>query len=58
MSKIQEHFVQELQSFFELLVLSAIRLRSLLYGRQVSFSNISIQEIKIEKEIECNKKSY
>jgi hypothetical protein len=56
MSKILEHFEQELQSFFRFLVLSAIRY--LLYGRQVSFNNTTIQEIKVKKEIECHNKSY
>ncbi len=58
MSKILEHFEHELQSFFEILVLSAIRLRSLLYGKQASFNNTTIQEIKIKKKIKCNKKAY
>jgi hypothetical protein len=53
MSQIPEHFEQKLQSFFELLVPGAIRLKFLLYGRQASLSNTTIQEIKVEKEIEC-----
>jgi len=58
MSKILEHVEQELQSFFELLVPSAIRLRSLLYGGQVNSSKTIIQEVKVEKEIKCSKKAY
>jgi hypothetical protein len=48
MSKIQEHVEQKLQSFFELLVPSAIGLRFLLYGRQISSSKTTIQEINKE----------
>jgi hypothetical protein len=55
MSKILEHVEQELQSFFELLVPSAIRLRSLLYGGQVNFSKTTIQEVKVEKDTKVNK---
>jgi hypothetical protein len=58
MSKILEHVEQKLQSFFELLVPNAIRLKSLLYGGQASSSKTTIQEVKVEKEIECNKKTY
>jgi hypothetical protein len=57
MSKTPEHVEQKLQSFFELFVPSAIRLRFLLYGGQASL-NKTIQEIKVEKEIECNQKTY
>ncbi len=55
MSKTTKHVEQELQSFFELLVPSAIRLRSLLYGRQVSYNKTTIQEVKVKKEIKANK---
>jgi hypothetical protein len=58
MSKIPEHFEHELQSYFEILVPNAIRLKSLLYGRQASFNNTTIQEIKVKKKIKCNKKAY
>jgi len=58
MSKIPEHVEQELQSFFELLVPNVVGLRSLLYGRQANFNKTTIQEIKVKKEIECNKKTY
>jgi hypothetical protein len=44
-----------LQIFFELLVLSAIGLRSLLYGRQANSSKTIIQEVKVEKETKVNK---
>jgi hypothetical protein len=57
MSKIPKHVEQKLQSFFELLVPSAIRLSFLLYGRQASFSK-KIQEVKVKKEIKFNKKTY
>ncbi len=50
-----EHVKQKLQSFFELLVPSAIGLRYLLYGRQASSSKTTIQEVKVEKEINANK---
>ncbi len=30
----------------------------MLYGRQVNSSKTTIQEIKVKKEIECNKKTY
>jgi len=50
-SKILEHVEQELQSFFELLVPSAIWLRSLLYGRQASYNKTTIQKIKIKEKI-------
>jgi hypothetical protein len=53
--KILEHVEQELQSFFEFLVPSAIGLRSLLYGGQASSSKTAIQEIKVEKETSANK---
>jgi hypothetical protein len=55
MSKIPKHVEQELQSFFELLVPSAIKLRSLLYEGQASSSKITIQKIKVEKETTANK---
>jgi hypothetical protein len=55
MFKILKHVEQELQSFFELLVPSAIRLRSLLYGGQASSSKTTIQEVKVEKETNANK---
>jgi hypothetical protein len=55
MSKIPKYVEQELQSFFELLVPSAIGLRSLLYGGQASSSKTTIQEVKIEKETKTNK---
>jgi hypothetical protein len=54
MSKIPKHVEQKLQSFFKLLVPSAIRLRSLLYERQASFIKKTIQEIKV-KENKVNK---
>jgi hypothetical protein len=54
-SKILEHVEEELQSFFELLVPSAIGLRSFLYEGQASSSKTTIQEIKIEKETKANK---
>jgi hypothetical protein len=55
MSKIPEHIEQDLQSFFEPLVPSAIGLRSLLYERQANSSKTMIQEVKIEKETKANK---
>jgi hypothetical protein len=55
MSKISKHVEQELQSFFKLLIPSAIGLKSLLYGRQVGSSKTTIQEIKIKKETRANK---
>jgi hypothetical protein len=55
MSKILEHVEQKLQSYFKLLVPSVIRLRSLLYGRQVSSSKTIIQEVKVNKETKANK---
>jgi hypothetical protein len=55
MSKILQHVEQELQSFFELLVPSAIGLRSLLYGGQTSSSKTTIQEVKVDKETKANK---
>jgi hypothetical protein len=55
MSKILEHVEQKLQNYFKLMVPSAIRLRSLLYGRQVSSSKTTIQEIKVEKKTKANK---
>jgi hypothetical protein len=56
MSKILEHVEQELQSFFKLMVPNVVRLRSLLYGRQANFSKT--KEVKVKKEIECDKKTY
>ncbi len=44
-----------MQSFFELLVSSAIRLKSLLYGGQASSRITTIQEVKIKKETKANK---
>ncbi len=44
-----------MQSFFRLLVPSAIGLRSLLYGGQASSSKTTIQEIKVKKETKANK---
>jgi hypothetical protein len=58
MSKIPEHVEQELQSFFKLLVPNVVWLRSLLYGRRANSNKTTIQEMKIWKEIECNKKTY
>jgi hypothetical protein len=58
MSKILEHVEQELQSFFEFLVPNVVRLRFLLYRRQVHSSKTTIQEVKIKKEIDCHKKTY
>jgi hypothetical protein len=55
MLKILKHVEQELQSFFELLVPSAIGLRSLLYGGQASSNKTTIQEVKVEKETNANK---
>ncbi len=44
-----------MQRFFELLVPSAIGLRSLLYERQASSSKTTIQEVKVKKETKANK---
>jgi len=55
MSKIPKCVEQVLQSFFELLVPSAIGLRSLLYGEQTSSNKTTIQEVKVEKETKANK---
>jgi hypothetical protein len=55
MSKIPNHVEHKLQSSFELLVPSAIGLRSLMYGGQASSSKITIQEVKVEKENKANK---
>jgi len=55
MSKIPKHVEQELQSFSELLILSVIGLRPLLYGGQASSSKRTIQKVEIEKETKANK---
>jgi hypothetical protein len=55
MSKIPNHVEHKLQSFFELLVPSAIGLKSLLYGGQASSSKITIQQVKVKKGTKANK---
>ncbi len=53
--KFQSMLNTNCKVFFELLVPSAIGLRSLLYGGQASSSKTTIQEVKVEKETKANK---